>query len=197
VVDDDDSRLAALADRINFTGIGPVARRYFVSNGFDGTLTSVGVVVSAYLSNVDEGFRVIQIGLGAGVGLLTSGVWSVWEIERAEMRAERLEIEEAMLTDLGGTQVEREKLGARKTNAFMSGLGPFIGLVLPLIPFLFEDSVSLLGAVLISIAIAVGVLFVFGAYMGSISRQRWYVAGARMGVAGLVVAVLNLFLPGG
>ncbi|PSQ23928.1 hypothetical protein BRD01_05425 [Halobacteriales archaeon QS_8_65_32] len=189
---DDDS----LAERVGLDAIGPVARRYFVSNGFDGTLTSVGVVVSAYLSGVDEGFRVIQIGLGAGVGLLTSGVWSVWEIERAEMRAERIEIERAMLTDLKDTQVEREKLGARKLNAFMSGLGPFIGLVLPLIPFVFEELLTLLGAVLVSIAVAVGVLFVFGAYMGSISRQRWYVAGARMGLAGLVVAGLNYVVPG-
>jgi predicted membrane protein (TIGR00267 family) len=78
----------------------------------------------------------------------------------------------------------------------MSGLGPFIGLVLPLIPFVFEELLTLLGAVLVSIAVAVGVLFVFGAYMGSISRQRWYVAGARMGLAGLVVAGLNYVVPG-
>jgi hypothetical protein len=32
--------------------------------------------------------------------------------------------------------------------------------------------------------------------MGSLSRQRWYVAGVRMGLAGVVVAVVNLFLPG-
>jgi VIT1/CCC1 family predicted Fe2+/Mn2+ transporter len=36
----------------------------------------------------------------------------------------------------------------------------------------------------------------FGAYMGSISGQRWYVAAARMGLAGLVVAGINWVLPG-
>jgi VIT1/CCC1 family predicted Fe2+/Mn2+ transporter len=40
------------------------------------------------------------------------------------------------------------------------------------------------------------VLGAFGAYMGSISGQRWYVAAARMGVAGVVVALVNLVLPG-
>jgi len=193
---DSESRLASLAERVGLDAIGPVARRYFVSNGFDGTLTSVGVAVGAYLSGVPDGLTVIKIGLGAGVGLWTSGVWSVWEIERAEMRAELIEVERAMLTGLEDTQVEREKTGARKLNAFMSGLGPLIGLVLPLIPFLFEDVLTLLGSVLAAVAVAVGVLFVFGAYMGSISKQRWYVAGARMGVAGIVVAVLNVFLPG-
>ena len=61
-----------------------LSRRYFVANGFDGTLTTIGVVVGAYLSGIDDGMTVIAIGLGAAVGLGTSGVWSVWEIERAE-----------------------------------------------------------------------------------------------------------------
>jgi hypothetical protein len=32
--------------------------------------------------------------------------------------------------------------------------------------------------------------------MGSISGQRWYVAAIRMALAGLVVALINLVLPG-
>lgn len=183
-------------DRIRNASIGPIARRYFVSNGFDGALTGVGVTVGAYLSGVESGLTVISIGLGAAVGLCTSGVWSVWEIERAEMRAELQETEDAMLTDLSDTQVEREKMSNQVVNAFMSGLGPLIGLILPLIPFLFEGvAFSLFQATLVSIAVAVGVLFTFGAYMASISRQRWYIAGIRMGLAGIVVAILNLFIP--
>lgn len=186
-----------LTDRLGFDRIGPIARRYFVSNGFDGALTGIGVTVGAYLSGVPDGLTVIKIGLGGAVGLTTSGVWSVWEIERAEMRAELHDVEQAMLTDLDDTQIEREKMGAQKLNAAMSGLGPLLGLVLPLIPFLFEGIIlSLLQATLLSVAVAVGVLFVFGAYMASISRQRWYVAGIRMGLAGIVVAIISIFLPG-
>ena len=65
-----------------------ISRRYFISNGFDGTLTSIGIVVGAVLSGVPDGATVIKVGLGAAVGLGTSAVWSVWEIERAETRAE-------------------------------------------------------------------------------------------------------------
>jgi predicted membrane protein (TIGR00267 family) len=186
----------SLLDRIRKSSIGPIARRYFVSNGFDGALTGVGVTVGAYLSGVTSGLTVISIGLGAAVGLCTSGVWSVWEIERAEMRAEIQETEDAMLADLSDTHVEREKMSNQVVNALMSGLGPLIGLILPLIPFLFEGSVfSLLQATVVSVAVAVGVLFTFGAYMASISRQRWYIAGIRMGLAGIVVAIINLFIP--
>ena len=192
-----ESDSTSLTERIGTDMIGPIARRYFVSNGFDGALTGVGVTVGAYLSGIDDGVTVISLGLGAAVGLCTSGVWSVWEIERAEMRAELQETEDAMLADLSDTRVEREKTSNQVVNALMSGLGPLLGLVIPLLPFLLDGTVfTLLQATLASVAMAVGILFAFGAYMASISRQRWYVAGIRMGLAGIVVAVLNVFLPG-
>jgi len=174
-----------------------ISRRYFISNGFDGTLTSIGIIVGAVLSGVPDGYTVIKIGLGAAVGLGTSAVWSVWEIERAETRAEIRRIERAMLTDLDDTRVQRDQSGARFVHAIMSGLGPLIGILIPLTPFLVEGTiVTMQEAALISVGLGIGVLGVFGAYMGSISGQRWYVAAARMGLAGLVVAILNLFLPG-
>jgi predicted membrane protein (TIGR00267 family) len=174
-----------------------ISRRYFVSNGFDGTLTAIGIVVGAVLSGVPDGATVVKIGLGAAVGLGTSAVWSVWEIERAETRAEILRLERAMLTDLDDTRIQREQRGARLLHATMSGLGPLIGILIPLVPFLFEGSLFTMGeAALIAVCLGVGVLSAFGAYMGSISGQRWYVAAARMGLAGLVVAGINWLLPG-
>ena len=174
-----------------------IARRYFVSNGFDGTLTCIGVVVGAVLSGIPDGVTVIKIGLGAAVGLGTSAVWSVWEIERAETRAEILRLEQAMLTDLDDTRIQRDQRGARLFHATMSGLGPLIGVLIPLIPFLFEGVVlTMVEAAVLSVGLSISILGVFGAYMGSISGQRWYVAAARMALAGLVVAVINIFLPG-
>ena len=176
-----------------------ISRRYFVSNGFDGTLTCIGVVIGAVLSGVTEGFTVVKIGLGAAVGLGTSAVWSVWEIERAETRAEILRIEKAMLTDLDDTRIESQQQGARLLHATASGLGPLIGVLVPLSPFVVAGTDALLTmveAAAVAVVLGVGVLSVFGAYMGSISGQRWYVSAARMGLAGLVVALLNLVLPG-
>jgi predicted membrane protein (TIGR00267 family) len=174
-----------------------ISRRYFISNGFDGTLTSIGIIVGAVLSGVPDGLTVIKIGLGAAVGLGTSAVWSVWEIERAETRAEIRRIERAMLKDLDDTRIQREQSGARVVHATMSGLGPLLGILIPLTPFVVEGTVlTMQEAALIAVGLGVGVLGVFGAYMGSISGQRWYVAAARMGLAGVVVAVINFLLPG-
>ncbi|WP_459191676.1 VIT1/CCC1 transporter family protein [Halosimplex sp. J119] len=191
------SRIRLLRSLLGREDVRSISRRYFVSNGFDGTLTSVGVIIGAVLSGVPDGLAVIKIGLGAAVGLGTSAVWSVWEIERAETKAEILRMERAMLTDLDDTRVEREQRGARVIHAIASGLGPLIGILIPLVPFLFEGSVfTLTEAGIVGVALGIGVLGVFGAYMGSISGQRWYVSAIRMGLAGLVVALISLFLPG-
>jgi predicted membrane protein (TIGR00267 family) len=192
-----DSRIRRFRRLLGREEVQAISRRYFVSNGFDGTLTCIGVVVGAVLSGVSSGLLVIKIGLGAAIGLGTSAVWSVWEIERAETRAEILRMEQAMLTDLDDTRIEHEQRGVRAIHATMSGLGPLIGVLVPLSPFALEGSVfTMVEAALVAVGLGVALLGAFGAYMGSISGQRWYVAAARMGLAGLVVALLNVVLPG-
>ena len=188
---------SAVRTAIGNEDVRSISRRYFVSNGFDGTLTVIGVIIGAVLSGVPTGFTVIKIGLGAAVGLTTSALWSVWEIERAETRAEILRMEQAMLTDLDDTRVDRQQRGARIVNALASGLGPLIGILIPLTPFLLEGTLlSMAEAAIVGVGLGVAILGTFGAYMGSISGQRWYVAAARMGLAGLVVAGISVLLPG-
>ncbi|WP_435364975.1 VIT1/CCC1 transporter family protein [Haloarchaeobius sp. DYHT-AS-18] len=191
------SRLDALQAALRRPSVRSISRRYFVSNGFDGTLTSIGVATGAYLSGVPDGRTVVLVGVGGAVGLCTSGVWSVWEIERAEKLSQRRELERAMLRDLDDTHLQREDRAGRAVNAIASGVGPLVGTLTPLVPFLFEGwLVSLLQATLLSVAVGVGLLFAFGAYMGSIAELNWTVTGIRMALAGVLVAVVNVLLPG-
>ncbi len=191
-------RLAGLRRVLGKEDVRSLARRYFVANGFDGTLTSIGVVLGAYMGgSVDSGLAIIGIGLGAAIGLGTSGIWSVWEIERAETSRELLQLEAAMMTDLEDTQLTRDFRSEQIVLALAAATGPVIGILVTLFPFLLEGVfLSLFQAVLLSIAFGVLLLGAVGAYMGSISKQRWYVAAARMGLAGLVVAIITVFLPG-
>ncbi|WP_165875239.1 hypothetical protein [Natrarchaeobius chitinivorans] len=190
-------RLSRLRRVLGKEEVRSISRRYFIANGFDGTLTSIGVVVGAYLSGIDDGLTVIAIGVGAAVGLGTSGVWSVWEIERAEAMAERQRLERAMLTELEDTRVQREGRAAQIVHAAASASGPLLAIGLTLFPLALEGVVfSMLEAVLASITVGVLILSTFGVYLASISRQRWYVAAARMGIAGIVVAAINVVLPG-
>lgn len=184
-------------DTLSREEVRSISRRYFISNGFDGTLTSIGITVGSFLSGVPDGLTVFKVGLGAAVGLATSGVWSVWEIEKAEKLAELKELEKSMQRDLEDTNLQKRKEDARIVNALMSGTGPIIGIVMPILPFLFEGSYfTMLQATAVSIMIGVSLLFSFGAYMAGVSKQSWFRAGLRMGLAGLVVAAINIFLPG-
>ncbi|MCU4743173.1 VIT1/CCC1 transporter family protein [Halobacteria archaeon AArc-m2/3/4] len=190
-------RIARLRRVIGKGDVRSISRRYFIANGFDGTLTSIGVVVGAYLSGIDDGLTAITIGLGAAIGLGTSGVWSVWEIERAEAMAQRQELERAMLTELEETRVQREHRAAQIVHAVASATGPILAIVFTLAPLALEGVVfTMLQAVLASITVGILILATFGVYLASISRQRWYVAAVRMGLAGIVVAAINVFLPG-
>jgi len=174
-----------------------ISRRYFISNGFDGTLTCIGIIVGSFLANDQSAMRIVRVVAGGTVGLAASGVWSVWEIERAEKLAELKRVEEKMLTDLEGTKLHDQKGAARKINATMSGLGPTIGMLLPITPyFLVGVALTMLWATVLGVAIGVGILFAFGAYMGGISEQNWVIAGVRTGAVGIVVGAINIVLPG-
>jgi len=191
------ARLAGVRRVLAKEDVQSLSRRYFVANGFDGTLTSIGVVVGAYLGGVGDGLAVVGIGLGAAIGLGTSGIWSVWEIERAETSREQAEIESAMLTSLENTRLTRDFRNEQIVLALAAASGPVIGVVITLLPFLFEGVfLSMFQAVIASIALSVLLLGSVGAYMGVISKQRWYVAAVRMGLAGIVVAGITVLLPG-
>lgn len=182
-----------ISERLEF---GSISRRYFFSNGFDGTLTAIGVAVGSYLSGMTSGFTVFKIGVGAAIGLATSGIWSVWEIERAEKLADLHEVEDKMLDDLQDTAFHERKKDKRVTNAMMSGLGPILAVLISISPFLLVPGISMFQATAACVALGSLLLFSFGAYMSRISKENMMMAGLRMGLAGLIVAALNIFLPG-
>jgi hypothetical protein len=98
-----------------------ISRRYFISNGFNGTLTCIGVIVGSVVSGVPDGRTAITIGLGAAVGLTTSAIWSVWEIERAETRAAIQRVERAMLIDLNDTQSSANRAAPVRCTHWRAG----------------------------------------------------------------------------
>ena len=190
-------RLAGVRRVLANDDVRALSRRYFIANGFDGTLTTIGVVVGAYLSGVEEGAAIIVIGLGAAIGLGTSGIWSVWEIERAETSRSQERLEAAMLVSLTDTRLTEDLRNEQIVLATAAAAGPIIAILLTLSPFLLVGTVlDNLTGTLASIGIGVVLLGIVGAYLGSISRQRWWVAAIRMGLAGIVVAVISIVMPG-
>jgi predicted membrane protein (TIGR00267 family) len=69
---------------IQITEMGPIARRYFVKNGFDGSMTMLGIIVGAWVVNVTQPEIVVTAGLGACLAMGISGISGAYMTERAE-----------------------------------------------------------------------------------------------------------------
>ena len=73
-----------------------IARRYFVTNGFDGALVMLGLCMGFNASGGVEPTVAAKACLGAGIALGVSGVSSAYISEAAERRKLLHEIEGAM-----------------------------------------------------------------------------------------------------
>jgi predicted membrane protein (TIGR00267 family) len=166
-----------------------IARRYFVTNGFDGALTLLGLVMGFYSSGSVALPVVINACLGAAIALTVSGLSSAYVSEAAEREQELLELEQALVRDLADSEHGHAARLLPLLIAAVNGLAPLLialvimsplwlaqaGLVLPLPPL--EAS----------IALAFAILFLLGAFLGTISGRFWLWSAVRT----LIIAVLT------
>src|SRR5438128_1693227 len=161
----DDMDLRAWRRRIRdydeITNVGPIIRRYFVIGAFDGALTVLGIIIGAYA-------------VGA------------YEAERVEKKLDIRTIERAMLARLSEEHKEAFQFAAI-LSALVHGIAPLLAALLPIIPFAF---LNFRDATIAAIVITFVVLFVIGAYLGNLVRERVIVTGLRFVAAGLGTAVL-------
>ena len=80
-----------------------IARRYFVTNGFDGALTMLGLAMGFYSSDSVSTPVIISACLGAAIALTVSGLASAYVSELAEREKELKELEQAVVGDLENT----------------------------------------------------------------------------------------------
>ena len=99
-----------LADRIRgvaatvrqyheIAGVGEIARRYFVINAFDGSLTTLGVIAGAFAGGVTEARTVVSLILATAVSIGVAGFYGSYQVERAE-RDRALRETQEMLAEL-------------------------------------------------------------------------------------------------
>jgi hypothetical protein len=71
-----------------FSQAGQIARRYFVTNGFDGALTMLGILLGFYTGEEMPLIVVISACLGAAIALGISGFTSALLSETEERKKE-------------------------------------------------------------------------------------------------------------
>ncbi len=174
------------------TNVGPIVRRYFVIGAFDGALTVLGIVIGATAAGATEAHKalILSASVGAAVALAVSSAIGAYEAERVEKKLDIRTIERALLARLSEEHREAFRFAAI-VSAVAHGVAPLIAALLPLIPFVFLDVRS---ATLAAIGITLAILFVIGAYLGTLVRERVFVTGLRFVAAGLGTAGVLWFL---
>ena len=175
-----------------------IARRYFVTNGFDSALTMLGLTMGFYSSNNVATSVIISACLGAAIALTISGLASAYESETAEREKELKELEQAVVGDLEDTAHGRAARWVPILIAMVNGFAPLLIALLIMTPlWLSQVGIALpLTALESSIALAFLTLFLLGAFLGTVSGRFWLWSGLRTLVIAVFTAGIILLLTG-
>lgn len=177
------------------TDLGPIARRYFVIGAFDGALTILGIIVGATASGVGESEKAIILtaSISAAIALAVSSAVGAFEAERVEKKLDIRSLERAMLTRLSEEHKGAFRFAAY-TSALVHGVAPLIAALPPVIPFLL---LPMNEAAIVALIVTLAFLFVMGAYLGALVRERAVYTGLRFIAAGLLTALVLWLFRGG
>jgi predicted membrane protein (TIGR00267 family) len=166
-----------------------IARRYFITNGFDGALTILGLNMGFYVSGGVDVAVAISACLGAAIALTVSGFASAYVSEAAEREQELRELEQALVRDLEDTAHGRAARLVPLLIGTVNGFSPFLMALVIITPlWLSQAGIALPMAPLeVSIAVAFISLFLLGAFIGRVSGRFWLWSGLRT----LLIAALT------
>jgi predicted membrane protein (TIGR00267 family) len=162
-------------------------------NAFDGAMTSLGVVMGAWLSGMTDPQTVISVIITGGVAMMVSGFSGTYMTESAERSHSLNELEDAMLIDLDNTIYSRAGRFVSIFAAIVDGSAPFLASIPSVIPF-FLPGLAIQTGFMVSGVASLLTLFVLGVYLGRISGENILYSGAKMVVSGIAVAIIALLL---
>jgi predicted membrane protein (TIGR00267 family) len=189
--------IATLRHYHEIAGVGEIVRRYFALNAFDGVLTAVGVLVGGYVAGVDEPRTIVILMLTTAVGMAVSGFYGSYLVEKAERRRALRELEGSTLTSLEDTSISSASTYAAVVIALVDGGSPSVATLIAATPFLFAGVLGVQAAYFVALGVAFVEIFLLGAFLGAVSRERLWVSGLRLLGAGVIALVVSLLLGGG
>lgn len=176
--------------------MGPIARRYFVKNGFDGSMTMLGIIVGAWVVNVTRSEIVVTAGLGACLAMGISGVSGAYMTERAERRRDLKNLESAMITKLDDSVINDATRFVSFYAAIVDGGSPILTAIVSLSPFFFvlHGLLAVENAYMVSLALTLITLFMLGIYLGKIAKENAMLYGLQTLVAGVATVTIAMLL---
>ncbi|MCE7749340.1 MAG: hypothetical protein GPJ51_13200 [Candidatus Heimdallarchaeota archaeon] len=178
-----------------------ILRRYFVMNGFDGSLTALGIILGSFIVSVSgetdlESVKIlISTGIGASIAMGVSGFWIAYLTEKAERTKERKELEQKMVTNLNNTRISRANFWTSLVIAAVDGISPFMFSVLALLPIFFVFAgLPLMIAYIISFCVIAVEVIVLGLFLGAVSKENKLIYALKILPAAFLVAGLTYLL---
>ena len=183
---------------LHFLRAWTIARRYMVTNGFDGALTILGMLTGFYASGMTDLSVAISACMGAAIALFISGISSAYLSEKAERQQELRGLEQALITDLKESDYGQASRYLPVFVALVNGLSPLLLSLVILSPlFLAAQGVELfLSPFINSIILGVICLFFFGVFLGKISNTFWLWSGLKALLIAVATIAIILFIEG-
>jgi predicted membrane protein (TIGR00267 family) len=181
---------------LRITGMGPIARRYFVKNGFDGSMTMLGIIVGSWVVGVERPEIIVTAGLGACLAMGISGLFGAYMTERAERKRDLKTLEDAMMVDLQESVLNDASSFVSFYAAIVDGGSPMLTAIFSLLPFAFAlgSLIAVGDAYILSFILTMVTLFVLGMYLGRTAKENMLLYGVQTLVAGLITVAIVLLL---
>lgn len=193
-MNNNDGLIKRIRSCLRMPDTGPALRRYFVNTIFDSTFVILGVIIGSAFSEGASRDVVISIILTSSVALGISTGVSVYEAETLEQERRISEIEHAMLASLENTELKTMSRISIFLISLVNFSAPLITCLVTVTPFLFATSENLRETAIISLVLALSILFVTGALMGKMGNHNPFVKGARMAFIGFIVFLICFWI---
>ncbi len=181
---------------LQVTQMSPIARRYFVKNGFDGSMTLLGIIVGSWVVGVSRPEIVVTAGLGACLAMGLSGIFGAYMTEKAERMKALKTLEDTMLVDLSDSVLSDASHFVSMYAAFVDGGSPILTAVIAIIPFILTLAgvFVIWDAYIISLILTLATLFSLGLYLGRIAKENTLLYGMITLAAGVLTITIAILL---
>ena len=178
------------------SGVTRLARRYFVMNSFDGALTTIGLLMGAFVGGLRDPHSILAVSVSTAIAIGLSGAWGTFLTEQAERKRELKEWEHVLLRKLDKTDMASAQRFAAYYVASIDGLSPLVTSLVIVSPFaLLNASATSLYA--LSFSLGAIVLFSLGVFLGHLSKESKISFGVKMLLAGVAASAISFLLLNG
>lgn len=175
---------------------GSILRRFFINTLFDSTFMQIGIIVGSAFSANQDLHLIIRTLVASSIALGISTGISTYESEKLERMIKIAELEKAMFRKLDRTIISERDRTSAYIISIINFLTPLLCCCVIVIPLLLSELgfFNITISSWISIALALGILFVAGVYLGRLSKRNPFKKGFRMVIFGALAFIIGFLI---